>query len=158
MRKTGVLISILIAMFFIVSCKKKEIVNNNNSDNNTPKDTFDFRDGIVGKYSCYTHYSTWNMWFDGSQWQNTYWDSSTTQNKELIIQKGNIKNRITCENSLFDAISDTTYTFYATGEYPSPFARKIILDTLHKTITYYYLVSATKYSSRTERYIGTRVP
>ncbi len=38
----------------ISSCKKKEIVNNNNSNNNTPKDTIDFRDAIVGKYSCHT--------------------------------------------------------------------------------------------------------
>jgi hypothetical protein len=147
MRKAELLISILIALGFLFSCKKKEVVS-----------VADRRDVIIGKYSCFTHYASWNMWFDSTQWQNTYWDSSTTQNRELIILKGNIKNRITCDNVLFDAVSDTAYTFYAAGEYPSPFARNIIFDTLHKTITYYYFVTATKYSSRTESYIGTRVP
>jgi hypothetical protein len=117
------------------------------------------RDALIGKYSSYKHYSTWNMWFDSTQhWQNSYWDSSATSHLDTIeIVKGNPVNRIICGTLEFDTVSDTSYTYYAVGEYPSPFARNIIFDTLHKTLTYEYLVSATKYSSRTERYIGTKI-
>ncbi|MFN8317673.1 MAG: hypothetical protein U0T32_14590 [Chitinophagales bacterium] len=149
-------------LMIISSCKKKEIVNNNNSNNNTPKDTIDFRDAIVGKYSCYTHYYKHNVWMDSTgNFKDSYWDSVV--NSPLVtfeFVKDNLSgDKINCQGYLFYPLSGNKNSFRLEGDIISPPSKAIDFDTSNNVVRYLYSAMYTKWGgSTTCTYIGNKIP
>lgn len=157
MRKTGVLISILIAMFFIVSCKKKEIANNN-----TPIDTFDFRDAIVGNYSCYKANYKHDVWMDSTgNWQSSNsFDTAYTPIQTIEFQKGDSANWIKYGSDQYYPVNGNIGGFRKVGtDLSNPLGTEISFDTINKKTKFLYAVSISHFGGvQTSTYLGNKIP